>query len=239
MTGEKNRYTTLEDKFKLNDTTLSTPKHDEMIMWLLNEDNVCSILGNPHEDCEFKWEVSIPYDFTQQQPIQAFAGRLLSHFTDIHDSGDVYPLIESLDLSKFTNHNDSIAQVHHDMATMIYNDLKLIESVKPHVVIDSEIPISGRNGFIIGYADIKITLQTKYPELEILCAGVRTTTDEMWSTPICIEVKPTIKSFGETLRQLRTYEHYLKRMPILFTADTGFQKAFETQGIKVIPYPVE
>ena len=40
MTGEKNRYKTHEKLRNLDDKQLSTPKHDEMILWLLNKENL-------------------------------------------------------------------------------------------------------------------------------------------------------------------------------------------------------
>ncbi|MCJ7698531.1 MAG: hypothetical protein MUO73_09415, partial [Thermoplasmata archaeon] len=59
-----------------------------------------------------------------------------------------------------------------------------------------------------------------------------------------IEVKPIISNFGQTLRQLNTYRHYQARIEreynqerlnvFLFTPDTRFKEAFESQGIKVI-----
>lgn len=39
MTGEKNRYTTTERLWDIDDKTLHTPAHDEMVLWLLNKDN--------------------------------------------------------------------------------------------------------------------------------------------------------------------------------------------------------
>lgn len=44
MTGEKNRYSSLEKLWKLDDETLKTPKHDEMVLWLLDIENVCAVL---------------------------------------------------------------------------------------------------------------------------------------------------------------------------------------------------
>jgi len=45
MTGEKNRGTTVEKMWKLDDQQLSTPDHDEMVVWLLNKKNMVTILG--------------------------------------------------------------------------------------------------------------------------------------------------------------------------------------------------
>ena len=155
MTGQKDRYTTTEKMWKLDDDTLKTPKHDEMILWLLND-------------------VNIKYLFP-----------------------------EYIDL-----------------------DIQIL----------SEDPLTAENGFLVGYLDIVV----KYtPE--------RTDIPEVYKY---IEVKPNISSFGSTLRQLKTYNHYLGsrithsdrgwNVPVdmyLFTTDLRFKEAFESQGIKVLTYP--
>ena len=40
MTGEKNRYSSVEKLWKLDDETLKTPTHDEMVLYLLDEENL-------------------------------------------------------------------------------------------------------------------------------------------------------------------------------------------------------
>ena len=158
MTGEKNRYTTTEKLWDLDDKTLKTPAHDEMVLWLLNKTNILSL----------------------------------------------FPEVE-----------------HH------------------HIDIISENPLTAENGFLVGYLDITIELTPYYsPD------------DDPLATYKYIEVKPTISSFGSTLRQLNTYIHYIKlknrrflgghKIPIemyLFTADLRFKEAFESQRIKVLTYP--
>lgn len=55
--------------------------------------------------------------------------------------------------------------------------------------------------------------------------------------PIYIEVKPKIYSFGNTIRQLQKYVEYSKinaNQVYLYTPDTTFKSAFESQGFKVI-----
>lgn len=57
-----------------------------------------------------------------------------------------------------------------------------------------------------------------------------------------IEIKPTITSFGATLRQIRRYQdrHGIAiGNTYLITKDDRFKEAFEDQGIKVILYPNE
>ncbi len=184
MTGEKNRFTTQEKLWQLADDTLATPKHDEMVIYLLSKENIIKSI--------------LDIDFTE--------------------------------------------------------DIK----------ISSEMPIIGRNGFIIGYWDIKIEFQTTKDYATDIIWGFNNgekllTNYTIWrfrrhnkfhpeSTlthiphtyfPVFIEVKPKIKSFGETLRQLKTYQSYDPESvgrTYLFTADIGFKGAFESQGIKVIEY---
>jgi len=166
MTGEKNRYTTTEKLWKLDDTTLKTPAHDEMVLWLLNKDNV----------------------------------RLL------------FP-------------------------ELVNQDIKII----------SEEPITAGNGFLVGYLDIVVNFNIDRDDIPQLVKEYQGT------PPMCkyIEVKPAISSFGSTLRQLKTYMHYLSHKKLhdsnlewgtniemyLFTTDLRFKEAFESQEIKVLTYP--
>lgn len=159
MTGNKNRFTTTEKLWSLDDETLKTPKHDEMVLWLLDESNIVSI----------------------------------------------FPELAALEFK-----------------------------------ILSEEPLTAENGFLVGYIDIVIEIPI-YIDTEYTRYNYK-----------YIEIKPTIPSFGTTLRQLKTYSHYLnnvikyRRMRLdkvskmyLFTTDLRFKDAFESQGIAVLTYPTE
>lgn len=105
-----------------------------------------------------------------------------------------------------------------------------------NIKILSEIPIVGYNNYIIGYCDIKIEYKFSPLTTDNFCHWYGKS-DDMNSTfyPEYIEVKPKIYSFGNTLRQLRTYENYIPKYKIyLFTKDLRFKDAFESQGIQVI-----
>lgn len=179
MTGEKNRFTTHEKTWNLNDGQLTTPKHDEMVLELLDPTYIKKLLH--------KYVV-----------------------------GGFNPSV--LNKDEF-------------------------ESV---VKIESEVPIvNGYNRFIIGYWDVVVTIEDlfllpegiwAYKERENMQA---TDVDKHPKFRIFIEVKPTIRSFGETLRQLNTYREYVgidaKYTHVcLYTYDTTFKKAFESQGIAVL-----
>ncbi len=125
-----------------------------------------------------------------------------------------------------------------------YNHLINDNGAHRDIKILSEVPLKGRNGFIIGYFDIVIEYQipTHRTENFIFWEGnvVKSDLDEDISSDY-IEVKPEIKSFGETLRQLNTYRSYIPESShvYLFTKDTRFKDAFEGQGINVLIMPEE
>lgn len=114
------------------------------------------------------------------------------------------------------------------------------------VKIESEVPIvSGYNRFIIGYWDVVVTIE----DLFLLPEGIwvykergniqATHVDKHPKFRIFIEVKPTIRSFGETLRQLNTHREYVNidskyTHVCLYTNDTTFKREFESQGITVL-----
>lgn len=157
MTGEKNRYSTVEKLWKLDDETLTTSEHDEMVLWLLDEKKVIKL---------FPELIGVP------------------------------------------------------------------------ITIQSEVPILTNNKFIVGYWDVVISWDTR-ADLKIV-----------WNERDCvpgyiftkssyfIEVKPSIKNFGSTLRQLKTYLTYLgygiNKKIWIFTNDTKFSEAFKSQGINII-----
>lgn len=151
MTGEKNRYKTHEQLWKLEDGELSTPQHDELILQLLTKKN---------------------------------AEKLFKH---------CYPYYKDVDFED---------EIH----------------------IACEVPITSDSNFIIGYLDLLMWWRTPHRGEEIT---------------LIIEVKPKVKSFGDTLRQIKTYMYYcMFKHPIvdyiLYSPDTTFKTAFETQGIKLI-----
>lgn len=49
MTGEKDRFTSHEKLWNLDDKQLSTPKHDELVLSLLNEEKIRLLLNIPDD----------------------------------------------------------------------------------------------------------------------------------------------------------------------------------------------
>lgn len=179
MTGQKDRYSTTEKLWDLDDKQLTTPKHDELVlMWFNKSFSMSNFMGFlPELQNGFVWEITS---------------------------------------------------------------------------IRSECPIKS-GSYIIGYWDLVFEVKTKY--CDILNKNIDIPYDEFYK--FCpryffIECKPSVQSFGQTLRQINTYISYFKnigggcsvdvwnedrnnhKLVLLFTPDTRFKEAFESQGIRVI-----
>jgi len=131
------------------------------------------------------------------------------------------------------------------------------QKLEKDVSMSSEVPIMGYNKFIIGYWDMVIDLRVPHYKTNnfLFWCGKQEDGDTIYRRirlrgidendpvsiikSIFIEVKPVIRSFGETLRQLKTYQSFVPDAvgrTYLFTVDMKFKAAFETQGIKVVEY---
>jgi hypothetical protein len=114
------------------------------------------------------------------------------------------------------------------METGKYN--RTFKLVKETISIKSEVPIMrARTCSILGYFDIVFEREGL---LKNEIAGNRKIRSALY-----IKVKSKIRSFGETLRQLKTYETYQafsKGNIYLVTPDLKFKEAFESQGVHVI-----
>ena len=222
MTGEKNRYTTTEKLWKLDDETLSTPKHDEMVLWLLNKNNVLKTVHPPHikpESCRKKMYMKL---YNGTYPLNETFIKDLVMIEDISDSNYIS------DIKNEWEYIRAEYNIIEQFYTVDNQQRKDILSLK------SEVPITAGNGFLVGYVDIEIVWCHEVDKLEYISF------DSFFDPKpkIYIEVKTKIKSFGETLRQLNTYKHYLNTENLyLFTTDLRFKDAFESQGIKVLTYP--
>jgi hypothetical protein len=208
MTGEKNKFTTQEKLWKLDDEQLKTPKHDELVLELLNSEYLERIIPDS------------PNDYLSKERGEQYA--TLATFPPFH-----YYL-----------------------------------NKKPPV-IQTEVPIQNKTGFLIGYWDIVAAYNIRmyveaqcgnmdeydwrildrcYNQPESVIGKYQPQfVDVSWSSytiqankRINIEVKPTISSFGATIRQINTYRLYSDGLIYLYTGDRKFDDAFESQGIHVI-----
>lgn len=90
-----------------------------------------------------------------------------------------------------------------------------------------------RMGKIEGYADMLVTVSQKSayckdPEgIEV----VKPSWSKASPNKILFEVKPTIESIGEVIRQIRRYECYVSAYAVVVSPDDRFSKLLKEQGI--------
>jgi hypothetical protein len=187
MTGEKRRAKTLQERFGFIDSDLTTPKHDEIVMWLDSNmqqvaNSICS--GWRKSDVQAATELGI------------------------------------IDLPQF-----------------------------PGVSVDSKIweaPVLDRT-FTIGFVDMLCNFVV--PELVRGCQewGMRLShglCDQCvletlrYRISVAFEVKTEIPSIGETVRQIRLYQTYMRDSQFfVVTPDLRWQDLLRGQGIGVVAYP--
>ncbi len=210
VTGEKNRGTTQEKLWHNQDKQLTTPKHDEMILWLLNKENAINIIPG--------LRVELAQYFISLSPIVQETADVINYCADngfqVNSSAlDILKRIPKEKMPEITSGADPTKLVLSQEHINFIKEMPFLD-----IKIESEVPLLSGN-FIIGYLDILVT--------------VKSSTYSFYA----IEVKPQIPSLGETLRQLNTYRKYLPNVKIfLFTCDLGFKSAFEGQGITVLEY---
>lgn len=211
MTGEKNRSTTVEKLWKLDDKELSTPKHDELVLMLLNKEySLKRIVNETDGYCKIN-------EIRSEIPVQSSNGFIVG-FIDV-----------KLSTTK-ERFGDTFEIQCPACGAFPFNDLK--QNIDKAII------------------EKKVLLCTRYS-----CNHRFILTEELVRPKVCIdeidyfiECKPTIRSFGETLRQLNLYKSTLEKAYtrqqlnfkdntrfILFTPDLQFKDAFESQGILVIP----
>ncbi len=288
MTGQKDRYTTTEKLWKLDDEMLTTPKHDEMVLWLLDKKNVSKLFPKESHPCIFNGSVcsgmfvdkinqtlakliknsewitedeiiNIQSDMKFNDGIHkdstsrfygkdefegfikkydlddcGFEYRLSGATYDVKIVENLFDWITSLNKSK---HRDHIITEWKQLINEYNRGHDCLSSANTHIYIKSEVPITANNGFLVGYTDVVVSFEHDEYNGKILKLD-----SPLHPIKKYIEVKPTIKSFGQTLRQIRTYQHYMEHTPCyggyyLFTTGNKFKKAFESQGIEVLTYP--
>ena len=220
MTGEKNRYTTTEKLWDFDDKTLKTPAHDEMVLWLLDTKNIEMILPSPIQIVPNKWKI---YSFT-------VSGRDFTVDSDFINNFIHCELPPSDYITEIKNEWTLLKTEYNKILPLLIPSNKYYSIINK---IKSEVPITANNGFLVGYTDIEIEWTGVLDKLLMFELSGYEPFPKTY-----IEVKPTIKSFGETLRQINTYKHYLETDQIyLFTTDLRFKEAFESRGIQVLTYP--
>ena len=234
VTGQKDRYSTTEKLWKIDDDQLTTPKHDELVL---------SVLANGKKIFNtFKKEFEI---YTRYGIDEYFLyNNEWSYNRHVGDLTDLDRLKSPIQIHNSTNSN--IIDIDFGSNDAIKNQSLInINNTIPTPKILSEVPLKAGNGFLIGFLDVLLatdlikektyiinSFETKIKDTSYKYELVQTIT--IYMNSLGIEIKPIITSFGQTLRQLNTYREYFSGKLILCTNDFRFKDAFESQGITVI-----
>lgn len=223
MTGEKNRGTTHEKLWNLDDKQLKTPKHDEMVLWLLNEDNLRKLGLKLDINLKGKWyknesneklrDNEVPEDIREQLSKIRMKKSIKS---EVPLQGNNSFIIGYLDL-QITNHIFELYRNNSKPCEKKFRKLSFTKkSEKGYYETDNASYFGNYR-----YDRYNFKLDEPYKPIKIV-----------------IEVKPYIDSFGAVLRQLNTYKIHRPGYDFyLFTIDERFKEAFESQGIKVLLPP--
>jgi len=267
MTGEKSRFKTHEKLWNIDDKTLTTPEHDRMVIDLLNIEYLMQLIPELktdfnkapshkyNNDNRFLEILKASYHNAgnlRDEDVLELTNNLIDGIlkappggtdpkeSEMRESVARHYHISQHNLDKYIRAPELYQELHNIILTQdraaakeanqsVSEFLRWKTDPKARYQILLENPI--KNGhFIIGYWDV-VVQPLEYPG-DFFTMGY-----EIDRPAIYIEVKPTIRSFGETLRQIKTYQEYLggrRSITCLYTPDTKLDSAFESQGIRIL-----
>lgn len=234
MTGEKNKYQTHEKLWKLEDGELSTPQHDELILNLLSRDYadvMVELLG-------LDATLNPKYEGGLKKCNQLLSTEILTELCK-KSSNDIM-MNDRLKLKVSSEvpikAKSGFLIGYLDIQIQIPCFLKYVIDISSecfnHCNFDTafagtDCPQSEDYWKHVGYL---FWTNAKFKQMNLNSGGIIQT---VWN--INVEAKPKIKSFGETLRQINTYRSYTDNSTyVIYSPDTRFKAAFESQGIKFI-----
>jgi len=220
MTGEKDRYKTHEQLWKLEDGELSTPKHDELVLQLLNQKNSKKIVENN------EWIISSSC-FKESEIANSEIDTIVAAIKDTNTWYNL-PVVKTEVPVHSGNNNFIIGYIDIQVKFTNFYDIFLV----PSILYDGAIDIKDTNN--LGPVE-KYQLQNRSSNIgRVTAVNKEYRYFERKNTVYNIEVKPTIKSFGETMRQINTYRSCVCGVFAIYSPDTKFKTAFESQGVRFI-----
>lgn len=239
------KTTTLQQKFGFQDTDLRTPAHDALMVWL--DGNAENILLNRYQPLQFA-----------QEDIRSVVEEM---------QGEVRALIDENERIKEKSASDSSffgKQRHHSAVAMLEKchawvppEQRIVEcfvgigiqqhrtEVDPflHRVYVSkkvwEYPIMTGKEFMVGFVDMLVRVEI-FDKLAYYCDGLGLPCQ--WGCSgrqeeYLFEIKPSISSVGELIRQIRMYQQYKSGSYIVVSPDDRFASVLSGQGIGFIKAP--
>jgi len=234
----KDKSWKLENTLKIDDKQLKTPKHDELCLWVDN-----------HYMDLIRFYFNLPFNIsntTDQHSanIRESCGQNKNKFDTYCEKLETYCIFDGL---WFEKAEQKTKCPYYKLILNDYNDfIKKSYDINDLSIIDFqwESPIKS-NGFVIGIPDFTIKIKLKshkiYSNMGFFSKDILGGCNLV---NIILEVKPKIKSIGETMRQLKIYKSYLynnndryygtKNYLGLVTEDNQYKNLFMSQNITYI-----
>lgn len=205
----KPRATTIQQRFGFKDNDLTTPLHDEILLWL--DENIEEVIKdlirwNP------EWEPS---------EIEAAQRRMLAY-------------------------------IEEQSSCCYSRDLKLewencIPPIPPkseleiHTTWEHPIVTSSKNKYIVGFIDLKADCDIPVRPITPSVVTYDAPSCPRWyistiERTYYFEIKTTINSLGEVIRQIRMYKEYAHGFFVIVCPDDRFKEAIESQNITFVKY---
>jgi hypothetical protein len=232
----KPKARTMQERLGFVDDELSTPKHDEMLLWF--HENSAKIIANlfPPE-----WAAS------EQLVHEQIAHRERAAWGEEH--GLTPEEAKSLVLLKgeilhWHRHNEieKEQEFKNQLGELLNTSAKRWPDPgppppRPPFKIEAkqwEVPIKTGN-YINGYVDIVITGREGHVNLNGLWAPAWTTSYQR--AVLLFEIKPSIRSLGELVRQINTYRAYeTNSQCFVVSPDERFEQHLASQRIRFVKY---
>lgn len=196
----KPKAQTLQQRFGFQDNELSTPRHDELMLWLdaWVDSNLPSLLIKEHTVVHV--EEKVGYRHYDSKPMH----------------------IEEFDL-RYGLNEETYPRVTVSVNKKIW-----------------ECPITDKS-YTIGFADMLCRAEGQWGELQYSVESGKLSLTHYRDARLFFEVKPTIASLGEVIRQVRMYETYTSPLLtfgrgdyarwFIVSPDTRFKTQIESQDI--------
>lgn len=227
----KPKATTLQQKFGFMDGELSTPLHDEIMLWLDTYilEAVSNVARIPLGERDWT-KVSVK---GAEKPISLEEARKLSYDK----------VSSSLEKSQERMSCNSTSRPH--IRETIQRDIDLLSGwIGPQIPEYGPMNIKRKiwesaifapNKFMVGFMDMLAIYENPILYLDI--SGIVPKFDVFrYDQYMAFEVKPEIPSLGELIRQIRMYQSYVDFPFCIVSPDDRFKDALASQGIKFLKY---
>jgi hypothetical protein len=240
------RATTLQEKMGFKDADLTTPKHDAIMMWLDTE--MDAVVRTLMPGYNATWDRDCAESLSKANKEIARRITILKEDAErsIVSRGQNGPMEEY-----YSGIREQTLRLVNTLSTFTVPTPPKSPGLK---VLSRtwEYPIMARSQFMVGFVDMFVEVEARSPHFleseDWDRMRVETSFLPTWRTWTSVinflfEVKPTIPSLGEVIRQVRLYEQYVRNQHpgpprfVVVCPDDKFASALDSQGISFIICP--